>query len=408
MNNPKKVAIIGAGASGLMVADVLANYPSVQVSVYEQMPSAGRKILMAGKTGLNVSNNKPTDEFIAQYRPSMAVAPFVSAYPSTWLVDWLDKLGVPTFVGSTGRIFPKVMKTAPFLRAWLNRLHRQGVQIFYRHRCVGLNGNRLSFEHTKDGTQFGQEFDVIVLACGGGSYARLGSDGAWQAWFGAGELTPFYASNVGVVRSWSPFMQDFFGQAIKRVRAWVSDKVVSGDIIISHYGLESGVIYQLNHELRAKQDNAEPMVMYLDLLPDVSLENLTVNLTKLSQNKKQTLNNQWRKVGLDSLKIALLRECTPKDNWTNPTKMAQAIKKLKVSCDGFRPIDEAISTGGGVKFDSVHDNLQLKSNPYVFVCGEMLDWDAPTGGYLLTACFAMGQMVGQNVVKVLELEQNGG
>lgn len=401
----KKVAIVGAGAAGLMAATALSCYPSVQVCVFEQMPSAARKILMAGKTGLNLSNHKTLDDFVAHYTPSDWVRQYVVNYDAKWLTTWLDELGIETYIGSTGRIFPTSMKAAPFVRRWLSVLQAAGVQFFYRHRCVGIEDNTLSFvkkdSNTQDNQLLVQRFDAIILACGGGSYARLGSDGAWQAWFLPEQITPFYASNVGVITTWSPFMVDFFGTALKRVRLWTlvdgQRYDAQGDVIISHYGFESGTIYQLNAALR-RQLMQGKAGLFMDLLPDLSQADLT---DKLSGNKKQTLANRWRKLGLDKAKIALLREFVPKADWHRPDVMAQHIKQLFVGVEGLRPIDEAISTGGGVKLSAVTDDLQLINNPYVFVAGEMLDWDAPTGGYLLTACFAMGQTAGERVAAYL-------
>lgn len=391
-----KIAVIGAGASGLMVAEHLSAY-DVDICVYEQMPSAGRKILWAGKTGLNISHAEPMTAFVGRYTPPDWLTPFLQVCDNAWVVDWLAGLGIDTYVGSSGRIFPVQMKASVFLRAWLRRLTARGVQIFYRHECLGVDGNAVRFAH--DGTEFEQTFDVIVLACGGGSYRRLGATGTWQAWLSNDELTPLYASNVGVVRSWSPYMDKFFGKPLKRVGLWTDGEPVSqGDIIITHYGMESGLIYKYNKAMRACHDGIR---VYLDLLPDKSPDDVAKTFAK---NKKQSLNNILRKIGLDNIKIALIRECTHKADWINHERMAGFVKCLPMAFDGFRPMDEAISTGGGVKRSALTDGLQLKSNPTVFVCGEMLDFDAPTGGYLLTACFATGQAVGRGVAQLLKLQ----
>lgn len=390
-----KVAIIGAGASGLMVADVLSDYP-IDVQIYEQMPSVGRKILWAGKTGLNVSHAEPMPKFITRYTPDDWLSPMLEQYDNAWVVAWLRELGVETYVGSSGRIFPVEMKASKFLRAWLARLSDKGVQILCRHRCLEICQNAVRLEH--EGVAFEKQFDAIVLACGGGSYARLGATGAWQAWFSPDELTELYASNVGVVRTWSDFMTPYFGKPLKRVALWLDGVPKSqGDIIITHYGMESSLIYKYNRAMRASQDQAGIAVL-LDLLPDKSLADIQHIFAK---NKKQSLNNIFRKIGLDDTKIALIRECTNKFDWSNHTNMAGFIKALPVRFEGFRPIGEAISTGGGVRRSALTEELQLKSNPYVFCSGEMLDFDAPTGGYLLTACFATGRVVGQALAKRL-------
>lgn len=400
----KHVAIIGAGAAGLMAAEVLCGL-NVRVSVYEQMPSAGRKILWAGKTGLNVSHSEPMADFITRYTPSDWLASFVGRYDNAWLVKWLETLGVMTYVGSSGRIFPVQMKASGFLRAWLQRLSAAGVAFFYRHECTNIHQNTLTFTDKSQtnpdglGLTFKQSFDAIILACGGGSYARLGSTGAWQAWFADDEKTPLFASNVGVVRAWSDFMTPYFGKALKRVKLTIQNTHSQGDIIISHYGLESGLIYKYNRQMRWQLTDHGRIEVIMDLLPDKNHH----DIARILSQKKKSLNTLLKKAGLDAPKIAILRECTDKSDWTNPVQMATFIKQLPIRFEGFRPMDEAISTGGGVKRSALTENLQLKSNPYVFCSGEMLDFDAPTGGYLLTACFATGQVAGRGVAQFLAL-----
>lgn len=399
----KQVAIIGAGAAGLMAAEVLSGY-DVDVSVYDQKPTAARKILMAGKTGLNISHNEPIEQFIMRYTPSEWIAPFVRSFGADDIRAWMVSLGIESYVGSTGRIFPVEMKASKLVRAWLNRLNDYQVKFHYRYRATLLHDRHIAFEVMDNKgvvlEQFTKQFDAVIVACGGGSYAALGSDSAWQAWFDPSELSSLYASNVGVLRDWSAFMADHFGQPLKRVTAWVNtDHRHQGDIIISHYGLESELIYRLNSDMRAAQ-LADGFILFLDLLPDKSSDDI---LKIFHKNKKQSLNTLLKKCGLDAVKIALLRECTNKTDWSDLNKMANYIKQLAIHCTGFRPMDEAISTGGGIKRTAVGDDLQLKSCAGVFCCGEMLDWDAPTGGYLLTACFATGRAAGQGVVDFLGL-----
>ncbi|MFA9485340.1 TIGR03862 family flavoprotein [Moraxella haemolytica] len=399
-NHTPIVAIIGAGASGLMAAEILSA-SGISVQVYEQMPTAGRKLLMAGKTGLNISHSEPLDEFITRYS-DVRIGNWVRQFHANDIQAWMSGLGIDSYIGSSGRIFPTQMKASALLRAWLHRLDEQGVCIYYRHRCTDIHDDMATFSiHDKDGQPIGvisRSFDIIILACGGGSYARLGSDGAWQAWFGQDELTPLYASNVGIERTWSPFMHSHFGQALKRVRASVGKHTDYGDIIISHYGMESGVIYKLNRSMKDELDTQGKICLTLDLLPDKSPQFITKVFT---QTKKQSLNNLCRKIGLDPIKTALLRECTNKNDWSDFQKMASFIKALPIYFDGFRPIDEAISTGGGVKLSALNHTLQSRHNPHLFVVGEMVDWDAPTGGYLLTACLAMGRAVGHHIATLL-------
>ncbi|ENU90829.1 hypothetical protein F971_03754 [Acinetobacter vivianii] len=394
---PKRVAIIGAGPAGLMAAEVLSQY-DYEIDVFEQKPSAARKFLMAGKTGLNISHAEPVEAFIQRYDQTQWLGPWVKQWDAQWIQNWMQGLGIESYVGSSGRVFPVEMKAAPLLRAWLKRLMSAGVKFHYRHRCVDLSNNQLTLETQTQ--RFSASYDAIVLACGAVSWSQLGSDGAWQQWLSKNEIAPFQASNAGVLKTWSPFMQECFGQPLKRVNAWVwPEQQTHGDIIITRYGFESGVIYKLGRDLRAQLTQQQSLQLQLDLLPDVSVEQLE---KKLQANKKQSLTNLWRKAGLDNVKINLLREIVEKSLWSDAKQMAQQIKQLRIPLAGFRPIEEAISCAGGVKQEVLSPQLQLHSNPYVFCCGEMLDWDAPTGGYLLTACFATGRAAGEGVHRRLE------
>ena len=402
----KKVAIIGAGPAGLMTAEVLSQLKSTQleIHVFEQKPSAARKFLMAGKTGLNISHAEPVTQFIQRYDHVEWLKPWVEQWDAKWIQAWMQGLGIESYTGSSGRIFPIEMKAAPLLRAWLKRLMEQGVKFHYRHQIMNLADNQLTILDQKNQQQFEQKFDAIVLACGAVSWSRLGSDGAWQKWLNADAIENFQPSNAGVERKWSSYMQPVFGQPLKRVDAWLDhQQKTQGDIVISHYGLESGLIYKQGRALRTLQKVGQPMILHLDLLPDQSIEQLT---QKLQPSKKQSMSNVWRKAGLDSAKANLVRELVDKSIWQQPEKLAFQIKNLAITLDGFRPIEEAISCAGGVRENALNQHLQLKSNPYVFCCGEMLDWDAPTGGYLLTACFATGRAAGEGVVQYLQLDQS--
>lgn len=402
----KKVAIIGAGPAGLMTAEVLSQLKNTQleIHVFEQKPSAARKFLMAGKTGLNISHAEPVTQFIQRYDHVEWLKPWVEQWDAKWIQAWMQGLGIESYTGSSGRIFPIEMKAAPLLRAWLKRLMEQGVKFHYRHQIMNLADNQLTILDQKNQQQFEQKFDAIVLACGAVSWSRLGSDGAWQKWLNADAIENFQPSNAGVERKWSSYMQPVFGQPLKRVDAWLDhQQKTQGDIVISHYGLESGLIYKQGRALRTLQKVGQPMILHLDLLPDQSIEQLT---QKLQSSKKQSMSNVWRKAGLDSAKANLVRELVDKSIWQQPEKLAFQIKNLAITLDGFRPIEEAISCAGGVRENALNQHLQLKSNPYVFCCGEMLDWDAPTGGYLLTACFATGRAAGEGVVQYLQLDQS--
>ncbi|NLN58847.1 MAG: TIGR03862 family flavoprotein [Gammaproteobacteria bacterium] len=395
----QRIAIIGAGPAGLMAAEVLSQY-AYEVHVYEQKPSAARKFLMAGKTGLNISHAEPVAQFIQRYDQAEWLAPWIQQWDATWIQNWMQGLGIESYVGSSGRIFPQEMKAAPLLRAWLKRLADAGVQFHYRHQVCDLKHNQLSILNLTKVQTEQQQFAAIVMACGAVSWSKLGSDGAWQRWLSANEIQPFQASNAGVECHWSSYMQPVLEQPLKRVQAWVEGTEPSmGDIVISHYGLESGLIYKQGRALRQLQQAQRPMQLYLDLLPDLSIEQLS---QKLQPSKKQSLSNVWRKAGLDAAKAAIVRELVDKTLWQQPQRLAQQIKKLKVPLTGFRPIEEAISCAGGVKREVLSAQLQLNSNPQVFLCGEMLDWDAPTGGYLLTACFATGRAAAEGVHQYLQ------
>lgn len=394
----KHIAIVGAGPAGLMAAEVLSQ-SDYEVHVFEQKPSAARKFLMAGKTGLNISHAEPVEQFVQRYDQVDWLEPWIKRWDAIWIQNWMRDLGIEPYIGSSGRVFPTEMKAAPLLRVWLKRLTEQGVQFHYRHQILDLKNHQLQIHDLKNDCAFTENFDAIVLACGAVSWSKLGSDGKWQAWLDCSEIEPFQASNAGVEYPWSKFMQPIFGQPLKRVEAWVDggDKTM-GDIVISHYGLESGLIYKQDRGLRQQLKQGQPMQLNLDLFPDQTLEQLA---KKLQPSKKQSLNNIWRKAGLDGAKAALVRELLPKPLWQNASELAQQIKQLKIPLTGFRPIQEAISCAGGVKREALSEQLQLKSNPHVFLCGEMLDWDAPTGGYLLTACFATGRAAGEGVHQYL-------
>ena len=398
----KRVAIIGAGPAGLMAAEVLSQ-SDYEVHVYEQKPSAARKFLMAGKTGLNISHAEPVAQFIGRYDQAEWLEPWVRQWDAVWIQNWMKDLGIESYIGSSGRVFPIEMKAAPLLRAWLKRLQEQGVQFHYRHQCLDLNAAALTVKDLLSEQVTVQHFDAIVLACGAVSWSKLGSDGAWQQWLAKDEIEAFQASNAGVEHQWSTFMQPVFGQPLKRVEAWVDDRAKTmGDIVISHYGLESGLIYKQGRALREQVKNGQTMQLYLDLLPDQSIAQLA---QKLQPSKKQSLSNVWRKAGLDTAKASLVRELVAKALWNDPLALAQKVKHLLIPFSGFRPIEEAISCAGGIKREVLTEQLQLRSNPRVFCCGEMLDWDAPTGGYLLTACFATGRAAAEGVQNYLSAQE---
>ena len=366
--------VIGAGPAGLMAAEVLSG-AGVAVTVADRMPSVGRKFLMAGKSGLNLT--KVEADFDAAYG---AMPPALEAalrdFGPDEVMRWAEGLGQELFIGSTGRVFPKVMKASPLLRAWLARLADQGVTIRTRWRWTGWYGGAASFE-TPDGMER-IAADVTVLALGGASWRRLGSDGAWAEW--VTETAPFRPANCGFVVDWSAHMAAHLGQPVKGVRLVAGDLSSRGEFVVSRRGIEGGGIYEVS---RAVRDGA---ALTLDLLPDRTLEEVRAALAR--PRGKASLANHLRKVlRLDGVRAALLNEF----GRPFPDDLASVLKALPVRHDGPRPLDEAISVAGGLRFDALTGELMLRDRPSVFAAGEMLDWEAPTGGYLLTACLATGR-----------------
>ena len=391
----KRVVIVGAGPAGLACAEVLSELGDYNITIYEQKPSAARKFLMAGKTGLNISHAEDLDHFISRYDHANWLRPMLETCNAETIQAWMKGLGIESYIGSSGRIFPNEMKAAPLLRAWLRRLQDRGVKFRYRHQVLAMQDQELMVLDLVQQQQNHITADAIVLACGAVSWPQLGRDGKWQNWLESCMIQPFSASNVGVLVNWSEYLQPIFGQPLKRIQAWVAGQVPQfGEMVISHYGLEGGLVYRCNRDLREAMQTQSHAILYLDLLPDLSQEQI---LQKLQQGKKQSLNTIWQKIGLDKTKIALIRDVISKNDWNDPLKMAQHIKQIAVQIQGFRPIEEAISCAGGIRLDALNEHLMLKNSPYIFACGEMLDWDAPTGGYLLTACLATGRAVAQGV-----------
>ncbi|MGJ8622786.1 MAG: TIGR03862 family flavoprotein [Yoonia sp.] len=376
MADTPDAVVIGAGPAGLMAAEQLGK-AGLRVLVADAMPSVGRKFLMAGKSGLNIT--KVEADFGAQFDGPMA--PIVDAFGPDAVMQWATDLGQPLFTGSTGRVFPEVMKASPMLRAWLARLDGLGVQLRTRWRWTGWNGDALGFT-TPDGP-VSLTPKVTVLALGGASWARLGSDGAWAAHL-PDAVTPFAPANMGFNVDWSEHMARHLGQPVKAVALHAGDQMTRGEFVISARGIEGGGIYMVSRAMRM----GAPLTV--DLLPDWSVERVRQALAK--PRGKTSMTNHLRKVlRLDPVRLALLSEF----GRPFPDDLAPLIKALPVNHTGPRPMDEAISTAGGVRFDALTDDLMLKSREGVFCAGEMLDWDAPTGGYLITGCLATGYHAGR-------------
>jgi uncharacterized flavoprotein (TIGR03862 family) len=399
----KKVAIIGGGPAGLMAAEVLIG-AGVAVDVYDAMPSVGRKFLLAGKGGMNLTHAEPAESFLSRYGARRAhIAPLLEGFGPQALRDWVHRLGIETFVGSSGRVFPKDMKAAPLLRAWLHRLREAGVRLHMRHRWQGWDdsgGRRALRFATPDGERL-VDADATVLALGGGSWARLGSDGAWVPMLEQRGIpvAPLRPANCGFDIGWSEhFRTRFAGHPVKAVVASFTDTAGrahrrQGEFVITSTGVEGSLIYALSAALRDEVLATGAAVMHLDLAPGKELQRVIDEVAHPRGSRSMASHLQSR-AGISGVKAGLLREVVPAQDFADPLRLAAAIKALPLRLCRARPIDEAISSAGGVAFESLDERLMIQSMPGLFCAGEMLDWEAPTGGYLLTACFASGLRAG--------------
>ena len=394
------VAVIGSGPAGLMAASVLAE-AGHSVQIFDAKPSFGRKFLMAGKSGLNITKTVFNDIFLNQYankNPTFEKA-LLSFLPAD-VVRWCDSLDIETFTGSSGRVFPKVMKASPLLRALLNELSEIGTVFSTRHRWTGFKGAHLVFE-TPDGHLL-VEAKVTVFALGGKSWARLGSDGTWQETFESMgvDIADFKPSNCGFDCQWDQYFIDKYGgQPVKNVVATHKDISLRGDFVVTQNGIEGGVVYPLAASLCDGLAEGAT-ALNVDLKPDTSLAKLEKSL--LRPRGKNSFSNHLRKsIKLSGVKAGLLRMVAPETDWNDMATVAGLIKALPISLIQPRPIDEAISTAGGIKMDNLDEHFMLKSRSGTFIAGEMLDWDAPTGGYLITACLATGKAAGEGALKWL-------
>ena len=385
----KKILIVGGGPAGLMAAD-FASRSGVKVTLVDSMPTFGRKFLMAGKSGLNLTMHE--DDITFQTRiiqNNTTIEKALEEFGPIEVIEWANSLGIKTFVGSTGRVFPTEMKASPLLRNWISRLDELGVSRQNRWKLKSISNKVATFE-TPQGL-LNKSADGIVLALGGASWPKLGSNGDWKSLFDPAEVESFQASNCSFVVKWSMKMSKYFGQPLKSIKLSAGSQSSRGEIIISQKGIEGGGIYSLSAQLKKGED------LILDLLPDWDNGKILKLLT-MPWGKSSSSNVLRKRLKLEPVKQAILREFAM-DVFKEPALLTKSIKSLKIPLNGTGPIQTAISTSGGMKMGSIDENFMLRSRPGVFCAGEMLDWDAPTGGYLITTCLATGRMAGKRAVQ---------
>ncbi|MEQ1683538.1 MAG: TIGR03862 family flavoprotein [Burkholderiaceae bacterium] len=416
------VAVIGGGPAGLMAAEVLAA-AGAGVDLFDAMPSVGRKFLLAGKGGLNLTHNEDFGAFVGRYAERRAqIEPMLHQFGAAQVRAWTQALGVATFIGSSGRVFPIDMKAAPLLRAWLHRLRSAGVRFHMRHRWTGWGQGEDAHQTLRFQTPAGElvkPFDAVVLALGGGSWARLGSDGAWVPLLmqRGVDVAPLQPSNCGfdVARStpdgslasgWTDhFRSRFAGQPLKTVALSIRTPggavfEQAGEFVVTEGGVEGSLVYALSALAREQIAAQGHALVHIDLLPGRSAEFVQAEVAR-ARGPRSLATHLKSRLGIDGVKAVLLYELLPREVVKDPLRLATAIKALPLPLLAARPLDEAISSAGGVRFEGLDTGLMLRALPGVFCAGEMLDWEAPTGGYLLTACFASGVAAGNGVLKHL-------
>ena len=398
------VAIIGGGPAGLMAAEVLSQ-AGFRVDVYDAMPSVGRKFLLAGVGGMNITHSEAYPAFLSRYAErAPMIAPLLRSFGADALCEWIHELGIQTFVGSSGRVFPTDMKAAPLLRAWLKRLRDAGVVIHTRHRWLGWNADN-SLRIANPEGELAVNPAATLLALGGASWARLGSDGAWLPLLEQRgvRMAPLQPANCGFeVSAWSELLRSkFAGAPLKNIAIGLQGQTLRlGECVLTETGIEGSLIYALSAQIREAINQHGSAMVEIDLLPGKRLADVQKALIKPrgSRSMSKHLHSQ---LGIDGVKAGLLRELASAESFADPTLLANALKALPLTLVRPRPLDEAISTAGGVTFEAMDSRLMLNALPGVFCAGEMLDWEAPTGGYLLTACFASGRAAGLGVVEWL-------
>jgi len=400
-----KVAVIGGGPAGLMAAET-AQAGGMEVDLYDAMPSIGRKFLLAGKGGLNLTHSESLEPFLSRYGPRRPqIEPIIKDFGPDALRAWAQALGIKTFVGSSGRVFPQDLKAAPLLRAWLRRLRKGGVRFHVHHRWVGWNEQGELVFRTSEDESRPVHADATILALGGGSWPKLGSDAMWVDILKKREISiaPLRPANCGFDVDWSDHIRTkFAGHPVKSVAVIVAKPSggsfwQQGEFVITKTGLEGGVIYTVSSYLRDQIEAEGSAMLKLDLAPDRDQARLTRELSR-PRGKRTIATHLQRRAHIAGVKAALLHEVTPKGDFADPARLAAAIKSLPVKLIAARPLEEAISTAGGVRFEELDERLMVRKLPGLFCAGEMLDWEAPTGGYLLTSCFASGRTAGAGAV----------
>ena len=403
-----RVAVIGGGPAGLMAVEMLAG-AGIKVDLYDAMPSVGRKFLLAGRGGLNLTHAEPSADFRTRFPGrELEVGRWLDAFDAQAVRDWSRGLGVDTFVGSSGRVFPTEMKAAPLLRAWLHRLRAAGAHFHMRHHWLGWDAQGRELQFSTESGQIATRVDATLLALGGASWKRLGSDGAWQSVLRAAgvDVAPLLPANCGFDAEWSAhFRERHAGQPVKTAigSCTTPDGRLlqrQGEFVVTASGVEGGLVYALSAAMRDAIAVAGVATLYLDLAPGKSMERIQSELAHPRGSRSVSSHLQSR-AGISGIKAALLREVLGRDGIGDMARVATAVKSLPVRLVAARPVDEAISSAGGVRFEAMDDDLMLRALPGVFCAGEMLDWEAPTGGYLLTACMASGRQAAQGVLKWL-------